>query len=66
MILIIASVATALLTVGIVYSPIGKFFSFVPIPAWLLAMIIGIICAYFVLTEAVLLVYYRYVQKEVI
>lgn len=59
-----ASVGTIVLTLAIVYSPIGKFFQFVHLPLWLIGAIVLILCGYFVLTESVLLIYYKYFYKE--
>jgi Mg2+-importing ATPase len=62
-----ATLLTAIITLFIIYfSPLGKLFEFVPIPLWLLGTILAIVAAYFAMTEVILLLYYKYIQKEVV
>ena len=50
--LMIAAAATvSAATLAIVYSPLGAFFEFVPLPSWFLTLIFGILLAYFLLVE---------------
>ena len=49
--MIVAAAIVSVATLAIVYSPIGALFEFVPPPHWFLALIFGILLAYFVLVE---------------
>ncbi len=51
--LVIGTLATVLAGYGIVLSPLGKFFGFVPMPAPAYAAILGIVVAYLVVAEFV-------------
>jgi Mg2+-importing ATPase len=51
--LIGASFFMALLTLVIVYSPVGSYFEFVQLPLWFLGLIFGILIIYFLLVELV-------------
>jgi Mg2+-importing ATPase len=51
--MLMASAIVALMTLAIVYSPAGALFEFVNPPLWFLALILGIILAYFLLVEVI-------------
>jgi hypothetical protein len=49
--MIAASIIMALVTLAIVYSPLGLFLEFVQPPLWFLGLIFGILGCYFLLVE---------------
>jgi len=49
--LIAASMVTGLMTLVVVYSPLGPFLGFVEFPLWFLGVIFGILGGYFLLVE---------------
>jgi Mg2+-importing ATPase len=49
--MIIASIITSLMTLVVVYSPLGLLFEFVQPPLWFLGLIFGILGCYFFLVE---------------
>ena len=57
--LAISSLIAAVATLGIVYSPINQYFAFVPLPLWFIAMIFGILIAYFAMVEIIKKWFYK-------
>ena len=51
--LMAASAIMAMMTLVIVYSPVGSFFEFVQPPLWFLGLIFGILIVYFLMVEVV-------------
>lgn len=51
--LLITSIVSIPLTLGLIYSPLARYFSFTPLPLWFLGVIFGIVIAYFAIAEAV-------------
>jgi Mg2+-importing ATPase len=54
-----ASIIMALVTLAIVYSPVGLFFEFVQPPLWFLGLIFGILACYFFLVEGMKHIFFR-------
>ena len=57
--LLVASGFMMLMTLAIVYSPLGSFFEFVQPPLWFLGLIFGILIVYFIMVEVVKHIYFN-------
>jgi Mg2+-importing ATPase len=57
--LLVASGFMILMTLAIVYSPLGSFFEFVQPPLWFLGLIFGILIVYFLMVEVVKHIYFN-------
>lgn len=63
--LAISTLAVAILTIIIPYLPFSKYFGFVPLPFWLMAVILGITLIYAAASELVKNLFYkRYFAKQ--
>lgn len=56
--LVLATIFSLLLTLGIIYSPVRHWFAFTILPYWFVGLVIGIVIIYFLLIEAVKRVYF--------
>jgi Mg2+-importing ATPase len=64
-ILVLASIATAIVSILIIYTPIAQIFQFEQLPLWLLGTIGLILIAYFLMVEGFKLIYYKYWSKKI-
>lgn len=51
--LLITSIASIVLTLGLIYSPLAGYFSFMPLPTWFLGVVFIVLLAYFAIAETV-------------
>lgn len=61
--LLLSSLAVIIITIGLIYSPLALYFSFVQMPLWVLGTILLILASYFTIVEIAKWIFYKKVTE---
>jgi Mg2+-importing ATPase len=63
--MMILAAAVGVITLAIPYTPLASLFGFAPLPVGTLALILLIVCAYFISAEIAKRAFYRQMRNQV-